>query len=437
MSRIIIGGGPAGLRAAAAAQDATLFDPTETLGGLTHPELPEDRGLADPAGEAQIAAVYGAAPAIPAERLTTALRCNGVTVALPMRRRQLASLLPKDALVPAIVEMARVRARARMHDLMGGGQERRSVAHWGDHLFGQVLYDQVYNAYIRQRYGDPEELNVSVARVHHGVAAPDSWVGLGRTPAEGVAALRRKIPRVHQGVRLEAIEVRGGKVDALRTAEGRVELPGELWYAGPLESLGGLLGDALPTGPRWQLQRLRGRHRVSVAMRRVGAGDELPAELHIADPAPFFRLSRPELLFDDVDLAGLVVAELSLAADDPRAALSDVDLATLVADAVKTLGLPELDTSTVRVRRLHHYDPEWIGPWHPNHLAMALALSAMGIHLVGRLATHRYVDVGQELQYMAALQKRPGELRELSRTLLDPPVTLNDQDVSLTRFVER
>lgn len=437
MSRIIIGGGPAGLRAAAAAQDATLYDPTETLGGLTHPELPEDRGVADPAGEAEIAALYGEAPAIPADRLTMALRCNGVTVALPMRRRALRTLLPKDALVPAVVEMARVRARARMHDLLGGGQERRTVAHWGDHLFGQVLYDHVYSAYIRQRYGDPEELNVSVARVHHGVPAPESWVGLGRTPAQGLAALRRKIPTVHQGVRLEAIEVRGGKVDALRTAEGRVELHGELWYAGPLEALGGLLGDALPPGPRWQLQRLRGRHRISVAMRRVGAGEELPAELHVADPAPFFRLSRPELLFDDVELSGVVVAELSLAAEDPRAALSDAELAALVAESVRRLGLPELDTSTARVRRLAHYDPEWIGPWHPNHLAMALALSAMGLHLVGRLATHRFVDAGRELQYINALLKRPGELRELSRTLLDPPVTLNDQDVSLTRFVER
>ena len=186
-----------------------------------------------------------------------------------------------------------------------------------------------------------------------------------------------------------------------------------------------------------QLQRLRGRHRISVAMRRVGAGEELPAELHVADPAPFFRLSRPELLFDDVELSGVVVAELSLAAEDPRAALSDAELAALVAESVRRLGLPELDTSTARVRRLAHYDPEWIGPWHPNHLAMALALSAMGLHLVGRLATHRFVDAGRELQYINALLKRPGELRELSRTLLDPPVTLNDQDVSLTRFVER
>lgn len=437
MSRIIIGGGPAGLRAAAAAQDATLLDPTDTLGGLTHPELPEDRGLADPAGQQAVAAAYGEAPAIPPDRLTRALRCNGVTLPLPMRRRSLQALLPKEALVPAVVEMARVRARARMHDLLGGGQERRTVAHWGEHLFGHVLYDHLYNAYIRQRYGDPEELNVSVARVHHGVPAPESWVGLGRTPREGVAALRRKIPTVHQGVRLQAIEVRGGKVDAVRTDQGRIELDGALWYAGPLEELGALLGDALPQGPRWQLQRLRGRHRVSVAMRRVGGGEELPAELHIADPAPFFRLTRPELLFDDVELSGVVVAELSLAADDPRGARSDAELAAMVAEAARGLGLPELDPSGARVRRLRHYDPEWVGPWHPNHLSLALALSAMGLHLVGRLATHRFVDAGQELQYITALLERPSELRELTRTLLDPPVTLNDQDVSLTRFVER
>jgi hypothetical protein len=433
MSRIIIGGGPAGLRAAAAAQDATLLDPTDALGGLTHPELPEDRGLAEPAGRSVIAAAYGEAPEIPQERLTRALRCNGVTVPLPMRRRSLQALLPKEALVPAVVEMARVRARARMHDLLGGGQERRTAAHWGEHLFGRVLYDHVYNSYIRQRYGDPEELNVSIVRHHHGVPAPESWVGLGRSPAEGVAALRRKIPTVHQGARLQAIEVRGGKVDAVRTDEGRLPLDGALWYAGPLEALGPLLGDALPPGPRWQLQRLRGRHRVSVALRRIGAGEEL----HIADPAPFFRLSRPELLFDDVALSGIVVADLSLPADDPRATRSDAELAAMVAEAARGLGLPELDPSGARVRRLRHYDPEWVGPWHPNHLALALALSAIGVHLVGRLATHRFVDAGQELQYISALMEHPNELRELSRTLLDPPVTLNDQDVSLTRFVER
>ena len=60
-----------------------------------------------------------------------------------------------------------------------------------------------------------------------------------------------------------------------------------------------------------------------------------------------------------------------------------------------------------------------------------------GIQLVGRAATYRWVDPGQELAFATGLGESPEDWHELQRIILDPPVRPDDERASLTRFVER
>lgn len=436
MARIVIGGGPSGLRAAALLPAATLLDPDPTPGGMTAPELPEDRGVAQATHAAQVARVYGAAPALGAEALGLGVWLGGRLLQRPISRAALLGALPRAQVSALLRDLARARGRIATQRLIGGGKEERVYRDWVVHRYGETAMEQIFGYYARARFGDPGQVNVSAARQHHALDSAEGLVGLGVSPAQGWARLSAGL-RVQPGVKVLKVELAGGRVARLLTSEGALELDGELWVAAPLPELLTWMPEALAPSLRWQLDTLRGRTRVRVALRRTGGGAELPAEVHVLDPAPFFRILRPELRFEDPQLAGLVLVDLSLDPADPLLAQPDAALAATVGDALRALGLPAVETDGARVRRLPNYDPTWWGPWHPRHTTATMTLHRMGVRLVGRSALHRYVDPGQELALVEGLSQDADRVHELHRTLLDPPVILDDLNVPLTRLVER
>lgn len=436
MGGFLIGGGPSGLRAAALLPGVTVLDPDAVPGGLSAPELPEDRGVARARHADLVARVYGSAPKTSAEADTRAVWLGGRLLTLPMSRRALLAALPPARVPEVLRDLARARARIATQRLIGGGKEERVYRDWVVHRYGEAAFEAIWAPYARARFGDPQELNVSAARLHHVAAEPEELVGLGDSPAAGWSRLTQGL-NVQPGVAVQRVELAGGRVSRLLTAQGAVELDGTLWVSAPLPQLLRWMPDALAPNLRWQLETLGGRTRVRVALRRTGGGPELPAEVHVLDPAPFFRVSTPERRFADPALAGVVLVDLSLDAGDPLLALGDSALAEQVAAALATLGLPTADAAGARVRRLPDYDPVWRGPWHPRHITATGALHRMGVRLVGRSALHRYVDPGQELALVSGLAQDAEQVHELHRTLLDPPVILDDLNTPLVRFVER
>ncbi|MCB9758699.1 MAG: hypothetical protein H6739_02570 [Alphaproteobacteria bacterium] len=434
MSRTILGGGPSALRAAAALEGARwLSSGPDRL----HPELPEDRGLIEdvPGAAEALAAAYGAAP--PVDGWTVGIHLDGEILTLPFHRRELLRLLPPLIARDAFAGWVRTRGRIRAQKLIGGGFEERCYQDWPVQRFGVAAYERLYARYGAARFGDPEQVNVSAARLHHALPSVGRFVAPGAGPAAGWQALRAAASDRQDIDEIDHIEVRDGKVSAIAAAGGAVPVDGELFYAGPLPPLADWLGDAIPPDLAWDLRGLTTRHRALVAMLRVGAGAELPDELHVLDGAPFFRVSRPERLLGAGDLKGMLLFHLAFDVGDPLWALDDGALADAVAEAARALGLPDVDPATARVDRLPDHDPSWVGPWHPRHVRITDGLQALGVHLVGRAATHRFIDAAQELRLVDALGRNPADAHEHQRTLLDPPVKLDDQDISITRFLER
>jgi len=382
-----------------------------------------------------IEAAYGGAPELGHEARERGLWLDGQVVALPLERARLARALPPEDAARLIGHQARILARRLARRIVGGGSEERSYRDWVVQRFGEPAYELLHSPYARRRWGDPERLSASVARLHHGEDRTARRVALGTAPAAGWRTLVRRAGRREGGQTVEALEIAGGRVQAVRTDQGRQEVSGRVFWAGALPHLGTLLGDALDDGTRWDLARLGCRHRVQVACEVGEAAASLPAELHIVrGEAPFFRLTRPGLLPGAGELSGVVVAHLCRAPGDGLWEQSDAELGETVSGALAQLGLPS--GVEARVQRLTDYDPCWVGPWHPVLVRAAEALSPLGIHLAGRSAAYEWVDAGRELLHVAALAAGDAvPARELARTLLDPPVVGSGQRPSMARFV--
>ena len=117
---------------------------------------------------------------------------------------------------------------------------------------------------------------------------------------------------------------------------------------------------------------------------------------------------------------------------------SQSDFEAFVADAVGVLGFPSVQKGSVKVERFAHYDPGWVGVWHPVHARIRANLSKLGIRLVGRAGLHRFLDAGEELVLASAQRNSGGVLDEdLLRLLGDPPVVLNDENQRLDAFITR
>ncbi|MCB9745932.1 MAG: hypothetical protein H6740_25380 [Alphaproteobacteria bacterium] len=434
MKSMVLGGGPSALRAAARVEGAGwLVPPGERRRA---PQLPEDRGVAEasPQGLELLRAAYGAAPRV--DRLDQGLWLNGRAHTLPLRRRSLLEVFPPELAPGALRGWLRARGKAELRKIIGGGLEQRCYRDWAVQRFGEGVYQHLYASYGAARFGDPTQVNISAARLAHSLGPRHPLVSLGGGPEAGWQRLEQAAAAPVEAP-IRSVEIADKRVSAVITEDTRFEIEGPLWCAVSPARLAGWLGSWIPVELRTSMLRLRSRHRVQVALRRVGGGAELPAELHVADPAPFFRVSRPGALPGASGLDGVLIVHLSLSAEDPRWSGSDAALIDELVAAFEQLGLPRVEAQGAVVDRIAEYDPEWLGPWHPFHVRINDALAKLGIQLVGRAGMHRHVDASQELELVDALLQAPRKAHEHARVLLDPPVKLDDQQASFTRFTER
>ncbi len=440
MPDLVLGHGPSGVRMAALlGPDTLLIEPHQQPGGLEHPDLPEDlgHGLADEGGAAVVAQAYGDAPSLESTATSRRLVVNGVEVGLPMERGRLARVLPHEDAVRVVAEQARIFAGSHLRKLVGGGSEERTYRDWVVQRFGERAYQLLHAPYAARRWGDPERLNVSMAWLHHVASEGSGRVALGASPAKGWETLVSGVNAREAGVEVEALEVVDGKVASVRTSTGRLEVDGRLFYTGPLPRLVDLLGDALDEGLRWDLGRMEHRHRIQVAVRVDGDTGDLPAELHVVrGDAPFFRVTAPGVLPGCGELASVLVTHLSCREEDEVWQASDEEIARRVVAALPAVGLPVASARGARVERLAHYDPAWIGAWHPVLVRVLLAMQSLGVALSGRSGAYQWADPGRELLHLQALATAESvDPRELARTLLDPPVRGTAGRITMAEFV--
>jgi hypothetical protein len=431
---VVIGAGPSAVRAAAAV-GGLLLDPDEVPGGVRHPEIPEGDGLVEADFAPEITRAYGAAPDAGAA-LARGLALRGQVHALPMDPREVLSLFEAPDLPGTVEDWARARAKRVAKRFVGGGLEERTYADWVVQRFGQSAYEHLFADYARARWGDPDDLSVSVARQYHGLPAMGRAVAPGATPAEGWAALCGRLVERRAGVRVEGIRLGEKAVAAVITDQGEVPVAGKLLCAATPPQVVAWLGEAAPEGLGFHAARLVARDRVQVALRCPRP--ELPPVCHVVG-APFFMVSRHGALPGGQSESDTLVAHLSLGPEHPLRGAGDDALASAVAEALPgALGGGRVSPGGARVQRFTDYDPAWLAtPWHPSQNRVMLALAALGILLVGRAGCHRHVDAGQELAFAEGLAAGEVSAHELQRTLLDPPVLLRGIPPSIGRFVAR
>lgn len=433
MSQVVIGGGASGVHAAAALSDAVLLEPESVAGGLAWPEVPIGRGVCSDVNREAVAELAGSAPA--AAGFSMGLWAGGQSWSLPFQRRDLARILPGSESRRALVDWTRARAEMLARDsLLGGGYEQRTYKDWVIRRYGGAAYRLLYGPYAHKRFGDPEQVGVSSALLHHALVLDDGLVGIGSSPEAGWSSLLDGVD-VRTDTGLAGIELADGRVSRVLTDDGAMDVD-ELWLACSLADAAELLGDVIPLGIRKDLEVIRTRHRIQVVVGADASG-ETPAELHVVDEAPFFRVTVPELLPGGDGLSGHLIAHLSVEDGDPLWSAGDARVIDAVCSALGSTGIAKARATGARVLRMADHDPAWTGPWHPAHNRAAAWFHARGIRLVGRLATHRHADVGQLLAHAMHVAMDPKDWHEATRTRLDPPVRLDDLDVSITRFVER
>ena len=329
----------------------------------------------------------------------------------------------------ALNDWTRTRGRRGLRSLIGGGHEERSYRDWVVYRHGGAAYRLLFSSWAERRFGSPEQASVSLAHLHHG-QPEQAEVALGRSPESGWKHLVDRVPEVRTWVGIEGIEFEDGRAVRVRTDEWTIDLDGPLYVAAPPSELADWLEGEVSEELLREVRRLRTRHRLQVGLNMSGP---LPDEVHVLDDAPFFRLTRAEAVGG---APALMVAHISCDDQNPLWTAGEDRVAQQVAEAASSLGLGA--ARPAGVQRFADYDPVWqTEPWHPIHVRISTALEAMGIQLVGRAATFRWADAGQELAYATALGQSPDDWHELQRTILDPPVRPDDEDASITRFVER
>ncbi len=444
MPSVVIGGGPCGVRAAASiGDDALLLERDSKPGGWGRAALPEDLGWVrgDLDVRLAIATLYGAAPILAPEAVGRQLSVKGRLVALPLSPISVKHVLPKGKHLHAIQDQVLSRARIVAQRFIGGGFEQRTYRDWVVQHFGELTFAALHAPYARARWGEPEALNASIARVHHGVMGEGQAICLGEDAASGWQNVVSQVGSIQTDVDIRGLEVKEGRVARVLTEEGPVEVTDWLYCAASMVEVLAWLGDAVDSTARLDATRLPHRHRVQVlfeAYQGARATAHLPSEVHIVDSKlPLFRVTRPPMSDSGDSLGpGALVAHLSLSSNHPVWQMSDHDICEAVANAFPEAGLPAVDPETAYVQRMRMYDPGWVGPWHPVQSRVTALLNSFGIRLVGRTGTHRWIDPGTESLHNQAMQDPQGVAAwELLRTFCDPPVRPDDVDVRLDPFV--
>lgn len=419
---VVIGGGPGGLRAAVALRRAgrsvVLLQIGPHAGGNAHPDVPVGRGLTTAPGRLA-EALYGEFRDVPG--LERAVERHGRVVRLPLSRPQLAALLPKRQVLPAAAAWARARGAVELKKVVGGGSEQRTYRDWVVQRFGEPVYERLFAPYAARRFGDPAALSCNVARLFHGVPAPDVLQAPGAGPA---------LPSTDVDVRL-GVTVTGVADGRVTTDRGVFE--GDVFVDAPPSVVVGWLPAATATSLRSDAEALVARDAVQVLVR---GGEELPFETHVLDEdVPFYRMVRPGLLPGCEGLTGTVCAHFAV---DPEDRSPDEAWVSRAVEGLKRAGVRDADGAGARVQRIPWQHPVWTGTHLSRMRRYALALEELDVVPVGRGGLHGQVDLAAELAWLdGALAEDAEPARERMRRLVEPPVTDPSVRARLTHFVER
>ncbi len=418
MQAVVIGGGAGARRAAGwlAAQGGAV---TLITGGPDQPDqgaLPEGRGAWIGDGGAPGRLLYGGTQALSLDR---GVRIGGRTLALPLSARTLAQAIPASALIPAGRGWARARGAIELAELIGGGQEQRSLADWFRRRFGSTAFDLIYADYCQRRFGDPAEISCNVARLIHG--ASDQPPGALHAPLQPLA-----LPAAVQVIRAPVDRIADG---AVHTPEGAFS--GRIFVDAPPATVLGWLGVPEQEGVHVDARRLTARSRVTVCVR---GSQELPFETHVLDSSVrFYRITRPGLLPGFAHLADRLIAHYAL--DANAAALPDSALIQDAVDGLVRLGIPAQGAGAI-LRREPDGQPVWSGIHLSRLRRYALALEERGVRPVGRIGTHSLRDPSEEMGYLQRICEDSASVRACIRDCLEPPVQ-DPGRAHLRRIVDR
>ena len=435
--RVVIGSGPDALRAAATLAAGgcavTLLQHSDTPSGLRHPELPNGNGwMRIPTEDrATVEAVLGATVDAPDPHRAVTRR--GHRYSLPMQRWQVPRLLEPHARIPAARAWMEARSRNTTADLTGAGQEERSYDDWVVRRMGGPAYHHLYRDYAQRRWGwEPSDLSAALARLCHGTPDPGPFQVAGGGYGEVLRTAARLITdrggKIVTGARVEGLDFSEGRVSRVRTADGGIDVDGQVWASVDGSTLCGWMGEAATTSMQVDASHLP-MHAVAVVALR-GEVDGLADELHVLDESvPFWRVVVPY----GVEKTALfhVVLPAGHQDDDPA-------LIAEVQQAAAAIGLGTFRTEDAVVERLVSWQPAWRRNSHARLRRLLRSLEPLGVVWVGRCGAFGDIDPGTEIRLAAAYrgEQTPAQA-EVHRTLLDPPVQQDDLAARITRMVER
>ena len=437
--RIVIGAGPDGVRAAAvlatAGHRVTLLQEAATPTGLRHPELPQSSGRMSTHDDVRELTERVLGPLVEAPGMGRGLLRGGRVAWLPMKRRDVASLLPPTRVLPAAKAWLDARQRVARTDLTLGGQEERTYRDWVVRRMGEPAYLALYKPWASRRFGmDADQLGVAVARVHH--AWPDPGppqVAGGRYDVAldlALEVITRAGGTVRAGLQVEGLELQGGKVAAVRLQGGeRLPVEGPLWVARPPGRVIDWMPAEVAAPHHHDAAAVRAADLLVVCLK--GEVDGLPEELFVLDEdAPFWAVTSPY----GIKEYALFMHTLPAGAPEPDAA----QLATRTAEAAKRLGVGSFSDQDARVERVTDHQPVWTVGGHAHMHRIVNLAQDLGVVLVGRSGSWSDIDPGQELRLAAAYRDQDApDQRQVLRDLVDPPVRLDDLRASIRRFLER
>jgi len=425
---VLIGGNPDGLRAAAAlslaGRSVLLLEPGEIPGGRQHGELPERLGCypLDAPLRALGASLLG--DPVPLA-LEPGLALGGRCWPLPLPPGAGPRMLSARAAAGLRLGALKARGLRRFGDLVGHWTELRSYRDWLVAAYGEEAFSTLYAPYAQRRWGAARALASCLARRHHAAARPAELHAPRLSPhallERSVAAVERAGGEVLAGVEVRALQLREGRVAALETNQGQLDLAGQLWVSQSPQRVLAWLGDQVPAALGWAGAPLVTRPRLAVALGVHRA--PVQGLLHLLDGEhPFHRLLRPELLPGCSALAGQVVLHANLAPEAPLWRAGDAELGAAARRALAACGLQPAGNE-LRVNRLADDVPIWSLGFHPRWLRLRSQLQAWGVVGVGGAGAFCALDPLQQWRQLEALLADDAlPVEEIRRLHGDPPV---------------
>ena len=420
---IVVGGGPGGVRAAAAlareGRRVTLLQEGPHVGGLAYPDLPVSRGVSpavNPLGEQ----LNGPMRTVEVDR---GVHIDGRTHRLPLGRSELARLVPTSQVATAAVAWSRTRGTIELQKIIGGGSEQRTYRDWVAQRFGVPVYERFYKAYCEARFGPPETISCNAARWVHGMVAD--------APAYGPVA---GLPVSMDGVEVRTdVVVRGVQGGQVETEDGL--FTGEVFLDIAPRRVVGWLGDAATPAMVHDVGFLGARNALQVFVR---GPQDLPFETHVLGGAPFYRIVRPGLLPGSGPLESYLSVHYALEEGDPLWNADDADVGARTVAALEAIGITGASAEGARVQRIRDHHPIWSGTHLVRMRRYLLGLEEVELSPVGRAGLHSPLDLAQETAYLEGLLAPDRQtLRALLRDHVEPPVMDPTDRARLTRFVER